>query len=85
MELGIIGQGRVGTKLVQRLRRAGHRGVVCDLETNAVNMVAKGSAGARSLDDFAERLKKPRAVLRALRLGFGDHEEKDTATAGDAT
>jgi 6-phosphogluconate dehydrogenase len=85
MELGIIGQGRLGTKLVRRLRRAGHRGLVCDLETNAVNMLAKGSAGARSVDDFAGRLKKPRALLWTLRLGFGDHEEKDTVKAGDAT
>jgi hypothetical protein len=48
-------------------------------------MLAKGSAGARSVDDFAGRLKKPRALLWTLRLGFGDHEEKDTVKAGDAT
>ena len=63
MELGMIGLGRMGTNMVRRLRRAGHQCVVYDLDTKAVDaLVKEGAIGATSLEDFAERLKKPRAV-----------------------
>ena len=58
MELGMIGLGRMGTNMVRRLRRAGHQCVVYDLETKAVDVLVKeGAVGARSLEDFAEKLK----------------------------
>ena len=41
MELGMIGLGRMGTNMVRRLLRAGHRCVVYDLERNAT---AEGGA-----------------------------------------
>ena len=63
MELGMIGLGRMGTNMVRRLRRAGHQCVVYDLKTEAVEaLVKEGAVGATSLEDFAEKLKKPRAV-----------------------
>jgi 6-phosphogluconate dehydrogenase len=63
MELGMIGLGRMGTNMVRRLRRAGHQCVVYDLDTKAVDaLVKEGAVGARSLEEFAEKLKKPRAV-----------------------
>ena len=63
MELGMIGLGRMGTNMVRRLRRAGHQCVVYDLDAKAVDVLVKeGAVGARSLEDFAEKLKKPRAV-----------------------
>src|ERR1700685_1463177 len=63
MELGMIGLGRMGTNMVRCLRRAGHQCVVYDLDTKAVDVLVKeGAVGARSLGDFAEKLKKPRAV-----------------------
>ena len=49
--------------MVRRLRRAGHQCVVYDLETKAVDVLAKEEAvGVTSLEDFVEKLKKPRAV-----------------------
>src|SRR5664280_1900882 len=63
MELGMIGLGRMGTNMVRRLLRAGHHCVVYDLQLDAVQaLVKEGAVGATSLDDFANKLKKPRAA-----------------------
>ncbi|HVA64710.1 MAG TPA: decarboxylating 6-phosphogluconate dehydrogenase [Terriglobales bacterium] len=63
MELGMIGLGRMGTNMVRRLMRAGHQGVVYDLQAASVEALAReGATGAASLEDFAKKLKAPRAV-----------------------
>jgi 6-phosphogluconate dehydrogenase len=63
MELGMIGLGRMGTNMVRRLLRAGHRCVVYDLQPEAVQaLVKEGAVGVTSLEDVAHKLKKPRAV-----------------------
>ncbi|MGC2503957.1 MAG: decarboxylating 6-phosphogluconate dehydrogenase [Silvibacterium sp.] len=63
MELGMIGLGRMGTNMVRRLQRAGHHCVVYDTKQEAVQELAKeGAVGAASLEEFAGKLKKPRAV-----------------------
>jgi 6-phosphogluconate dehydrogenase len=63
MELGMIGLGRMGTNMVRRLMKAGHRCVVYDLQTEAVQTIAKeGALGAASLKDLVSQLKSPRTV-----------------------
>ncbi|MFZ1112631.1 MAG: decarboxylating 6-phosphogluconate dehydrogenase [Candidatus Acidiferrales bacterium] len=63
MELGMIGLGRMGTNMVRRLMRAGHRCVVYDVQAEAVQALAKeGAVGTTSLEDFVKKLKSPRAV-----------------------
>jgi 6-phosphogluconate dehydrogenase len=63
MELGMIGLGRMGTNMVRRLRRAGHQCVVFDLNPEAVRVLAnEGAVGAASLEEFTQKLAKPRAV-----------------------
>ena len=63
MELGMIGLGRMGSNMVQRLLRAGHQCVVYDLHSEAVlALVKKGATGANSLEDFAAKLNAPRIV-----------------------
>ena len=77
MELGMIGLGRMGTKMVRRLRRAGHHCVVCDLGAEAVQaLVSEGAVGTKSREGFAEKL------LSAMRYEFGGHKEKSAATQG---
>jgi len=63
MQLGMIGLGRMGANMVQRLMHGGHECVVFDMKAASVNELAKdGAVGAKSLDDFVSRLKPPRVV-----------------------
>jgi len=59
----MIGLGRMGTNMVRRLQRAGHRCVVYDIHPQVVDALAKeGAVGTSSLQDFVSKLKKPRAA-----------------------
>jgi 6-phosphogluconate dehydrogenase len=63
MQLGMIGLGRMGANMVRRLLRGGHKCVVFDRSPKAVNeLVQEKASGSTSLQDFAGKLEKPRAV-----------------------
>jgi len=63
MELGMIGLGRMGANMSERLVRGGHRVVSYDRSVEALERVVdKGAVGARSLADLAAKLSLPRAV-----------------------
>jgi len=63
MQLGMVGLGRMGAGLVQRLMRDGHRCVVYDVSPDAVAaLVADGAVGANSLEEFASQLETPRSA-----------------------
>jgi 6-phosphogluconate dehydrogenase len=63
MQLGMIGLGRMGGNMVERLMRLGHQCVVYDRDPATVQKYgAKGAAGSKSLDDFVRQLTKPRAA-----------------------
>ena len=63
MQLGMIGLGRMGASMVQRLMRGGHECVVFDTKPANVSKLAKdGAVGAKSLYDFVSKLKPPRVV-----------------------
>lgn len=73
MELGMIGLGRMGTNMVRRLLRAGHQCVVYDLQPEAAQaLVNEGAVGTRSLEEFAHKLKKPRAAWMMVPAGVVD-------------
>ncbi len=63
MQLGMIGLGRMGSNMVERLMKAGHELVVYDSHPDAVKgLAAAGATGAASLKDFVAKLARPRAV-----------------------
>ena len=63
MQLGVIGLGRMGANLARRLMRAGHQCVAHDLESAALDLLAKeGAAGAKSLESLVSQLAPPRAI-----------------------
>ena len=63
MQLGMIGLGRMGSYMVQRLMKAGHDCVVFDTHPQAMQeLVAKGATSAGTLAEFVKKLSKPRAV-----------------------
>jgi 6-phosphogluconate dehydrogenase len=63
MQLGMIGLGRMGSYMTQRLLKAGHECVVYDSHSQAMQeLVAKGATSSGSLEEFAKKLTAPRAV-----------------------
>jgi 6-phosphogluconate dehydrogenase len=75
MELGIIGLGRMGANMSERLLRGGHRIVVFDKERAAVDRaVAGGAVGADSLAALVKALNRPRAIW--LMVPAGDAVEE---------
>jgi 6-phosphogluconate dehydrogenase len=63
MQLGMIGLGRMGSFMVQRLLKAGHECVVYNKRAEAMQgLVDKGAKASTSIADFAKKLSKPRAV-----------------------
>jgi 6-phosphogluconate dehydrogenase len=62
-QLGMIGLGRMGAGLVQRLMGDGHDCVVYDTSSDAVSALAgDGATGASSLEDLVAKLTPPRAA-----------------------
>jgi len=63
MQLGMIGLGRMGANLVERLTRDGHECVLFDVNPAAVAKVSgKHAQASTSIADFVAKLEKPRAV-----------------------
>ena len=71
MQLGMVGLGRMGSNLVRRLMRDGHRCVVYDVSADAVKTLeGEGATGSTSLADFVAKLDKPRTVWLMVPAGW---------------
>ena len=63
MELGMIGLGRMGANMTERLIRGGHRVISYDRSAEAIQRVIDiGGIGAHSLADFVKQLSLPRVI-----------------------
>ncbi len=73
MQIGMIGLGRMGANMVRRLMRGKHECVVYDVFPAAAAALAKeGAIAATTLDEFAQKLKTPRAVWMMVPAGVVD-------------
>src|SRR5262249_2065375 len=70
MELGMIGLGRMGANMTERLLRAGHRIVVYDIDSTAVQRAAVlGAIGSPSIEVLVGDLQPPRAIWLMVPAG----------------
>ncbi len=70
MEIGMIGLGRMGGNMAQRLLKAGHRVVAFDQSDAALSTnVERGASSSTSLADLVDQLAAPRNVWIMLPAG----------------
>jgi 6-phosphogluconate dehydrogenase len=87
MQLGMIGLGRMGANMTERLMKAGHDLVVYDSHPVAAKpLTSLGATGAETLQDFVAALTRPRAVWLMVPAAVVDPVLADVApllTSGD--
>ncbi len=88
MELGIIGLGKMGGNMAERLRLAGHRVIGFDFNADAVKKLTDaGSVGVHSLEELAKAFTGRKAIW--IMVPAGDPVDQTIAglksfmTAGD--
>jgi len=63
MDIGMVGLGRMGSNMAERLRRGGHRVVAYDRDPDArEHATTSGLTAADSLEHLAEQLASPRVI-----------------------
>jgi 6-phosphogluconate dehydrogenase len=63
MQLGLIGLGKMGGNMAERLRLGGHQVVGFDFNADAVaKLTASGNVGASTLEDMASKLQGRKAI-----------------------
>lgn len=74
MRIGMIGLGKMGANMTQRLIRGGHEVVVTDVNPQAIeSVVAMGAIGAMDVADMVQKLSPSRIIW--LMLPAGDPTE----------
>jgi len=73
MQLAMIGLGRMGSNMVLRLLKGGHKCIVFDKSTKTVtDLVQQRATGSSSLPDLITKLDKPRAIWLMVPAGAVD-------------
>ncbi len=63
MQLGLIGLGKMGGNMAERIRLGGHQVVGFDFNAEAVaRLSASGNVGVSTLEDLVAKLEAPRAI-----------------------
>jgi 3-hydroxyisobutyrate dehydrogenase-like beta-hydroxyacid dehydrogenase len=71
MDIGFIGLGKMGFPMARRLIEAGHRLIVYDTRSEAIEaLVARGAAAAASPKDVADRAETVMASLPSLQASL---------------
>src|SRR3954467_14128873 len=84
MQLGMVGLGRMGANLVRRLMRDGHDCVAYDVNEQSVKqMESEGATGATSLEEFVNKLDKPRAAWVMVPAAYAGATVEDLAELMD--
>jgi 6-phosphogluconate dehydrogenase len=88
MELGMIGLGKMGSYMVERLVRGGHRVVGFDRDAAPIqHVVEKGAVGADSIEKMVGQLNAPRTIWLMVPAGAPVDQTIDLLTpllaAGD--
>ena len=74
MQIALVGLGKMGGNMVQRLLGGGHQVIAYDRDPKAVAaVVEKGAVGASSIEDMMGKFTGPKAVW--LMLPAGDPTE----------
>ncbi len=82
MQMGMVGLGKMGANMSERLVKAGHEVVAFDLSAEARNAVAARGAGtADSLDALVGKLGAPRVVW--VMVPAGDPTNSTISALGD--
>ena len=83
MEIGMIGLGRMGGNMAQRLLKGGHRVVAYDPNEDAVKAAEhNGATSASSIADLVSKLSAPRAAW--VMVPSGEPTESTINTVADA-
>jgi 6-phosphogluconate dehydrogenase len=70
MQLGLIGLGKMGGFMAERIHNAGHSVVGFDFSADAVaKLVSTGNVGSSSLADMVSKLEAPRAIWMMVPSG----------------
>jgi 6-phosphogluconate dehydrogenase len=78
MQLGLIGLGKMGGFMAERIRLGGHQVVGFDFNAEAVaKLAASGNVGASSLEELVQKLEAPRAIW--IMVPSGDPVDKTIA------
>jgi 6-phosphogluconate dehydrogenase len=71
VQLGMIGLGRMGANIVRRLMRDGHECVVHDVSpTSIAALESEGATGAPTLEEFVQKLERPRVAWVMIPAGI---------------
>src|ERR1700736_498095 len=78
MQLGMLGQGRMGANMVRPLVTGGHQCIVYDKSAQAVQALVKEEAvGSSSLAELSQSLAMPRAIWLMVPAGAVDQTIAD--------